>query len=138
MHHAPTTRSARQGFNLLEIMVVIAVIGLLMAVIARPLFAYLEEAQIKAAKMQLRQVAEGLHMCQLAKGRYPTEAEGLAFCGRFLDAEGTPLDPWGNPLGYRYPGQGERWPFGLWSLGTDGEEGGEEGAADLFLEADGA
>ena len=76
-------------------------------------------------------------------GRYPTVQEGLTLLnkapsdpalasrwrGPYLD-EAVPLDPWSKPYQYALPGRDGQ-PFALYSLGADGQPGGEGDAQDL-------
>lgn len=88
------------------------------------------------AHIQMFSVA--LDVYYLDHGRYISQDKGLAGL-IVLKEEGTqeinmeetylrrlPLDPWGNPYQYRYPGVKNPESYDLWSFGADGVAGGEE------------
>ena len=127
------------GFTLVEILVVIAIIGMLMGIVGPRVMNYLGESKVKAAKIQIESFGSALDLLYLDAGRYPTSAEGLAalvqrgaaqsWNGPYLKGSLVPLDPWGKPYIYRSPGQ--HGPYDLISLGSDGQEGGTGTAADV-------
>jgi general secretion pathway protein G len=136
-------RQGEEGFTLVEMLVVIAIIGLIMGLIGPRVLNYLSESKAKAAKIQMQSFASALDLFNLDAGRYPSTSEGLtalvrrtpgvaAWNGPYLKGGAVPKDPWGNPYIYRAPG--ERNPFDIRSLGSDGQEGGTGTAADISLE----
>jgi general secretion pathway protein G len=138
-----TVRDGEQGFTLVEMLVVIAIIGLIMGLIGPRVLNYLSESKVKAARIQMQSFASALDLFYLDAGRYPSSAEGLAalvrgtpglaaWNGPYLKGGAVPNDPWGNPYIYRAPG--EHNPFDIMSLGSDGQEGGTGTAADISLE----
>lgn len=122
------------GFTLLELLVVLAILGLL-AVIATPqVLKYLGGAKTDSARIQVQQLGATLDLYRLDVGRYPSESEGLeALVQRPADAErwNGPyvkkremlVDPWGTGFNYRFPGQNGE--YDIWSFGADGAEGGD-------------
>lgn len=148
-HHQRTTRdgSARSGgqdgFTLVEMLVVIAIIGLIMGLIGPRVLNYLSESRVKTAKIQLQSFASALDLFYLDAGRYPSSAEGLAalvrptagvaaWNGPYLKGGNVPNDPWNHAYVYRSPG--EHGPYDILSYGSDGQEGGTGTAADISLE----
>jgi len=136
------SRDGEQGFTLVEMLVVIAIIGLIMGLIGPRVLNYLSESKVKAAKIQMQSFASALDLFNLDAGRYPTTAEGLtalvrrtsgiaAWNGPYLKGGNVPNDPWNHPYLYRAPG--ERAAFDIMSLGSDGQEGGTGTAADISL-----
>lgn len=127
------------GFTLVEILVVITIIGLIMALVGPRVLNYLGESKSKAAKIQIESFSSALDLYYLDLGRYPTSNEGLAaltrgnnlpgWNGPYLRGGVVPNDPWGH--GYVYRSPGERAPFEITSLGSDGQEGGSGTAADI-------
>jgi len=136
--HHPTQR-LRQGFTLLELLVVVVIIGLLASFVAPRYFGQLGRSEVQVARAQLQALGTALDQFRLDMGRYPSSAEGLGVLtrqppgemrwrGPYLKKE-APLDPWGRAYEYRAPG--ERGDYDLLSLGKDGRPGGDGEAADL-------
>lgn len=127
------TRRNDDGFTLLELLVVLAILGLLAAIVAPRVISYLGSSRSKTAAIQVKNIAASLELFRLDAGRYPTEQEGLgalikapagaaAWNGPYL-AQATALnDPWGQPYHYVLPGKhGE---FDVFTYGSDNREGG--------------
>jgi general secretion pathway protein G len=136
-------RHGEQGFTLVEMLVVIAIIGLIMGLIGPRVLNYLSESKVKAAKIQMQSFSSSLDLFNLDAGRYPSSSEGLAalvrrppgvaaWNGPYLKGGNVPNDPWNNAYIYRAPG--EHGPFDIVSLGSDGQEGGSGTAADISLD----
>jgi general secretion pathway protein G len=132
-------RRGEAGFTLVEMLVVITIIGLIMALVGPRVLTYLSDSKAKAAKIQIESFSSALDLYFLDLGRYPTSNEGLAALTQSNNAQGwngpylrggvVPSDPWGH--GYVYRSPGERAPFEIISLGSDGQEGGSGTAADI-------
>jgi general secretion pathway protein G len=145
--HAPRRAGSHHGeagFTLVEMLVVIAIIGLIMGLIGPRVLNYLSESKVKAAKIQLQSFASALDLYFLDAGRFPSSAEGLAalvrqtpgaaaWNGPYLKGGSVPNDPWNHAYIYRSPG--ERGPYDILSYGSDGQEGGSGLAADISLES---
>jgi general secretion pathway protein G len=136
-------RSGEQGFTLVEMLVVIAIIGLIMGLIGPRVLNYLSESKVKAAKIQMQSFAGALDLFNLDAGRYPSSSEGLAalvhptpgvaaWNGPYLKGGNVPNDPWNHPYIYRAPGA--HGAYDIMSLGADGQEGGSGVAADISLD----
>ena len=121
------------GFTLLELLVVLAILGLLAAIVAPRVISYLGSSRSKTASIQVKNIAASLELYRLDAGRYPTEQEGLgalvkappgaaAWNGPYL-AQGAALnDPWGRP--YHYSAPGKHGEFDVFTYGADDKEGG--------------
>ena len=131
--HTPTTAA---GFTLIEILVVMAIIGMLAVMVAPNICNQQAGAQRDAALSQISALEAALDTYRLDVGQYPDSLEGLvendsgraAWNGPYLRRE-VPLDPWGNEYVYDSDGRG----FTLVSYGPDGERGGEGDDADIGL-----
>ena len=130
-----------RGFTLIEIMVVVVILGILAALVVPNILGNVDTARITAAKQDIRGIESALDMYRLDNYNYPTAQQGLQALvtqpadpsirnwrlGGYLKK--LPNDPWGNPYQYLYPGtQGE---VDVWSMGADGQTGGEGVAADI-------
>lgn len=127
------------GFTLIELMIVLFILGLLAALVAPRLMGRVGKAKQKTALAQIQLLGTALDLYHLDVGRYPTDAEGLkalrdrpdnapAWGGPYLDKP-VPKDPWGRDYIYKFPG--EHGPYDLYSLGADGQPGGEGENADI-------
>lgn len=122
--------AAQRGFTLIEIMVVVVIIGLLAAIVVPNMMGYTETAAVSRAKQDIRAIETALNLYRLDNYRYPTTDEGLEMLVAGGNTEGgrqylrrLPVDPWNNP--YQYVQPGRRGEFDLYSLGANGQEGGE-------------
>ena len=117
------------GYTLTEILVVLAIIGLIAAVLTPGLVGQLSRARAKTAQMQLETIAAGVEMYRADVGRYPATAEGLAalladpgeqegWTGPYIKDPKVLRDPWGNPVQYTVDAEGRT--FTVKSLGRDG------------------
>ncbi|MCC6923531.1 MAG: type II secretion system major pseudopilin GspG [Nitrosomonas sp.] len=127
------------GFTLLELLVVMVIIGLLAAYVGPKYFSQVGKSEIKMAQAQIDALEKALHQYRLDVGSYPSTENGLAalitqpnneprWQGPYL-SKATPQDPWGRPYVYKYPGDNAE--FDLFSMGKDGQIGGEGEAADI-------
>lgn len=130
------------GFTLIEIMVVIAILAILAVIVMPKLVGRTDDARITAAKVQMRNIEEGLNLYKLDNGVYPSTEQGLDALvspptvgvipknwkeGGYLPK--VPVDPWGNEFVYLAPGADG--PYDLMCYGADGEEGGTGPASDI-------
>ena len=128
-----------RGFTLLELLVVVAIIGLLVAYVGPRYVAQIGKSEVAAARAQIEALARALDAFRLDTGHYPSAAQGLSalrerpagearWNGPYLQKD-VPMDPWGKPYVYRVPGaKGE---FDLASYGRDGAPGGSGESADV-------
>ncbi len=133
-------RSTATGFTLLELLIVVAIIGLLAAYVGPKYFNQLGRSERTVARSQMQGLSRALAAYRVDVGQFPSTAEGLAalvkrpasvtrWNGPYLERQ-LPMDPWGHAYQYRSPGA-DGSDFELWSLGKDGQPGGEGDAADL-------
>ena len=137
-------RKQQSGFTLIEVMVVVAILGILATIVMTNVVGKDEQARVTAAKTGLAQISNALEMYKLDNHKYPTTDEGLeALVQKAASAKtfpqggyikgGLPKDPWGNPFQYIVPGSNGR-PYDVYSWGSDGAEGGEGDNADIYQE----
>lgn len=124
--------------TLIEIMIVIAILGGLMAILAPKFLKSKDKANIGQAKIQMGQLANGLSMYYNDCGKFPQSLDGLtkqdANCSNWgpeaYAKEKDLKDPWGNAFVYELNGS----EYSLKSLGADGREGGSSFNADIQYE----
>lgn len=130
------TRHDQNGFTLIEILVVMAIIGMLAVMVAPNLFRQQAGAKRDAAMSQISTLEASLDTYRLDVGNYPDSLDGLmrndsgrsSWNGPYLRRD-VPLDPWGNEYSYIESGR----EFTLISFGADGQRGGEDDDADIGL-----
>lgn len=117
------------GFTLVEMLVVIAIIGLIVGLVGPRVLNYLSESKVKAAKIQIESFSAALDLYYLDNGGYPDANEGLtalvkrptaarAWNGPYLNTGSVPVDPWGHPYLYKVPG--DHTPYEIDSYGAGG------------------
>jgi general secretion pathway protein G len=130
-----TDRSGRKetGFSLVELMVVVAIMGVLASVVAYNVIAQAKKANREAAKTKLQEIAKGVETFYVTNGfKYPDSIDQL------IAGEDPPLkggnkalqDPWGGQIEYIYDRAGTP-PFNLISRGADKAPGGTGDDADI-------
>ncbi|AJR06936.1 putative type II secretory pathway, pseudopilin EpsG [Photobacterium gaetbulicola Gung47] len=126
----------QRGFTLLEVMVVIVILGVLASLVVPNLLGNKEKADQQKVVTDISALEQALDMYRLDNSAYPTTDQGLEALvskpssspeprnyrdGGYIRR--LPNDPWGNP--YQYVMPGEHGAVDIFSLGADGQEGGE-------------
>jgi general secretion pathway protein G len=137
----PASLSER-GFTLIEIMVVMVIIAILGALIGPQILGRVDEARVTKAKADIRTLGTSLDLYRMDNFQYPTTDQGLqALVRKPSDpsvrnwkeggyVQKLSKDPWGNDYQYLFPGT-HGGAYDLYSLGADGQLGGEGNNADI-------
>jgi len=133
----------QRGFTLLELLVVLAILGLLIGLVAPAALRQLESSKEKIAHQSIERIAGVLDIYKLDVGTYPTTEQGLLaliarpsgvtrWNGPYLKGENVPEDPWGRPFIYHNPSQRAGHEYDLYSLGRTGQPGGTGTDSTIF------
>jgi len=133
-------KSRSRAFTLIEVLVVVAILGILAAIVVPQIMDRPDEARRVAAKADIAAIVQALKVYRLDNGNYPTTEQGLfalvqrpatnpvpANWKQYLDR--LPKDPWGGD--YQYLNPGVKGEIDVFSLGADHARGGEGNAADI-------
>jgi general secretion pathway protein G len=123
----------------MELLVVLAILGLLVSLVGPQVLNQLGGAKTKTARIQIRDLEQALEMYKLDVGRYPGTREGLdalvakpgnaaGWNGPYLKSD-VPQDPWNRDYHYKYPG--ERGEVDIFTYGQNGSPGGDGEDADV-------
>lgn len=131
-----------RGFTLIEIMVVLFIIGLLAAAIVPSVLSRIDAAKVAKAKQDVQSLETALTMYYMDNSKYPSNEQGLGAlvqqptdpsiknwkAGGYI--ERISKDPWGDDYQYVFPGTHGK-AYDLFSLGADGQPGGDGINADI-------
>ena len=134
----------QKGFTLIELLVVLVILGLLAGIVGPRVFGNVDKAKVQTAETQIKMLKGAIQTFRLDTGRLPTSEEGLNvlvtppgdeatkrfWTGPYLEDGAVPMDPWNRPYRYEQRASAQQ-PFALYSLGADGQVGGEGFDADL-------
>lgn len=138
------SRVRGRGFTLIEVMVVVVILGVLAAIVVPRVMSRPDDARMVAARADIATITQALKLYRLDNSFYPTTEQGLGAMvtppatapipnnwkrGGYLDR--VPKDPWGRE--YRYLNPGLKGEIDVYSLGADGQPGGEGASADIYL-----
>jgi general secretion pathway protein G len=142
----PCANHANQAFTLIEIMAVVIIIGLLTTIVGAAIFSQVDKGRVTTARAQINSLEGVLELYRMDNGRFPSTEQGLEALvrvpsgdppirnyppGGYLKGGRVPVDPWSNPYNYEAPGQNNPHSFDIWSLGADGNSGGQGVEADI-------
>jgi general secretion pathway protein G len=145
MRDKRNSKRGLEAFTLIELMVVIVILGILAAFVVPRLTRRPEDARVTKAKIEISNLEQALELYYLDNGMYPSTEQGLAALvekpgvgdipqnwqeGGYLAKGRLPNDPWGSPYVYISPGVHNS-DYDLYSLGKDGQDGGEGYDADI-------
>jgi general secretion pathway protein G len=140
MRSTPRRRPGQSGITLIEMLVVLTIIALFAALVVPRMLNRADTARVTAAHAQINSFMTALGTYKLDTGLFPTTEQGLQalrqrpqnlnnWQGPYLPQE-IPMDPWGRPYIYKYPGEHGDEPDVI-SLGADGQPGGDGINADI-------
>lgn len=131
--------NVRRGFTLLEILVVIALLGLLAGFALTKVGKLLSGGQAQIAQTFVDTGLDTpLNVYRMSVGSYPTTEQGLvalitapegteaSWGGPYIKGKSAPLDPWKHPYQYKCPGTNNTDGYDLWSFGPDGVESADD------------
>lgn len=129
--HMAKSNHRIRGFTLIELLLVLVILAVLAALVIPKFTGRSQQARETAAKTDISRIATAIAAFEIDTGRFPTSEEGLnalisqpAGVTNWHQAfSKMPIDPWGNPYQYRYPGQDNPNGFDVYSFGPDGREG---------------
>lgn len=139
-HWASKGRMTRQGFSLLEVMIVLLLIAMMSTMVVLASRSYLSSGRRNAVISDIAQISEALETYEATYGHFPGNDEGLEalvtptdeFPGGLIKRKSAPVDPWGNPYQYNYPGRSLE--YDVICFGKDGQPGGEGSDKDISNE----
>ncbi len=133
LHNKLKSHRSMAGFTLMELLVVLAILGLLMGLVGPQVLNQLGGAKVKTAAIQIKDIEQALEMYKLDVGRFPSTDQGLVslvkkpsnaagWNGPYLKSK-VPQDPWKKDYHYKYPG--DHGELDIYSYGQNGTPGGD-------------
>lgn len=135
LKRAPSRRAAR-GFTLVELLLVLVILAIIAGLVLPGIIGRAESAKAKAATSQITRLSMSVENFYLDTGETPDSLQDLVrepsgvtgWNGPYVK-ESLLKDPWGKEWQFRSPG--EHGDFDIYSLGADGQQGGEGKNADI-------
>ena len=132
---SPIERVAR-GFTLVELLLVLVILALIAGLVLPGIIGRAEGAKAKAAASQVTRLSMAVESYYLDTGATPESLQQLVedsggstgWNGPYVKSSSL-KDPWGREYEYKYPG--EHGDFDIFTLGADGQPGGEGKNADI-------
>ncbi len=137
-------RRKKNGFTIVELLVVILIISMLAVFVAPRMFKELGKAKSDIARAKMANIESAIGRFFIDCGQYPIDLQDLLEApGELEDEEkwrgpylkkSVLLDPWDNPYIYEEEGEVNPGSFDLISYGADGQQGGEGDNEDIYNE----
>jgi len=130
-------RRRRSAFTLIEVLLVLVILVILASLVVTAYGPIQQRANARAAKAQIGGFETAIGVYHTDMNNYPSSDQGLQalrqpppdagnrWAGPYLQKE-VPMDPWGNPYRYAYPGSRNNSSFDIWSAGADGVDNTED------------
>ncbi|HID77773.1 MAG TPA: type II secretion system protein GspG [Planctomycetaceae bacterium] len=132
----PSEQRRRRAFTLVEVLLVLVILVIIGSLAVTAYGPIQRKANINAAKAQIESLESTLRFYRADLNDYPSTNQGLEalvqqpsdladpgkWQGPYLESD-VPLDPWGNPYQYEYPGRYSEEKPDIWSFGPDGVNG---------------
>ena len=116
-------RHSQRGLTLVEIVVVIALLGLLMTVVGGTLFSTFAESKGDVTRLTIKEIERDLQIYKARKNKFPTDLSKLP-------GDKARTDAWGNEFSYSTSSSCGK-DYEVTSMGQDGKKGGSGADADI-------
>jgi len=132
----PLRQNRTRGFTLVELLLVLVILALIGGLVLPGIIGKAEGAKVKVASSQINRLAMAVESFYLDTGETPDNLDALVNESGGIDGWNGPYvkasslkDPWGREYVYSYPG--EHGDFDIYSLGADGQPGGDDKNSDI-------
>lgn len=120
----------QRGMTLIEIMVVIAILGMMATIITVAYVRYLDQSKVDGTKIQMQNVVQALDAYKVQYGSYPTTEQGLQELASKGVMPSLPTDKWDREFEYIRNNSSS---YTIKSYGADGQAGGESFDEDIVV-----
>lgn len=111
----------KKGFTLVEILLVMTIMAMLAGVVAVSVSGTMERSKVRKARLDIQGLGGAIQSYYLNEGKYPPSLDVLASGDDPYLQHGVPLDPWGKPYQYAYPGSNRPFRYDLQTTTPDGK-----------------
>jgi general secretion pathway protein G len=125
----------QRAFTLVEMLLVLTILAILAGIVLPKMSGRIPQAKIAAAQTDISAFKTALGMYEVDTGSFPAGRNGLAaliqkpnnnvlgWKGPYLEKDTIPVDPWGKPYVYEFPGKHNPTSFDIYSMGPTGQGG---------------
>jgi general secretion pathway protein G len=122
MNRTRRVAGGQGGFTLVEVLLVVAILGILATIVVVNVAGRGDDARIKATRASIEGIKTALNMYDVDTGRYPSSLDSLInndgspnWKGPYLQSKSVPVDQWGTAFSYTAQENG----FEIRSAGPD-------------------